>query len=202
VSKRRAEILALSAELFARRGFANVTVDEIGDAAGVSGPALYHHFAGKEALLGEMLVDVSRYLLDGGRRIVDDHGAEPPQAVLDALVRFHVDFAITRRSLITVHFREFVHAAPADRAMVRGLQGRYIALWVDVLQRCHPALDRRSAEAAVHATFGMLNSTPFSSRVAAVPIAELLRAMALRALDVDQHGSQRSVKGLAESTAG
>jgi AcrR family transcriptional regulator len=199
VSRRRAEILALSADLFASRGYANVTVDEIGDAAGVSGPALYHHFAGKEALLGEMLVDISRYLLDGGRRIVDGGGAEPPHAVLDALVRFHVDFAITRRSLITVHFREFVHATPTDQATVRALQGRYIALWTDVLQRCHPALDRRTAEATVHATFGMLNSTPFSSRVAAAPMAELLHSMALRSLDVEPAVSRRSQRSVQRS---
>ena len=40
MSKRRQELLAIAAELFAARGFANVTVDDIGDAAGVSGPAL------------------------------------------------------------------------------------------------------------------------------------------------------------------
>ena len=65
MSKRRQELLSIAAELFAARGFANVTVDDLGDAAGVSGPALYHHFSGKEALLGEMLVDISEYLLEG-----------------------------------------------------------------------------------------------------------------------------------------
>lgn len=184
MSKRRAEILDISADLFARRGYANVTVDEIGDAAGVSGPALYHHFTSKEALLGEMLVDISRHLLESGRRIVAAGGAESPRAAIDALVRFHVDFAITRRSLITVHFREFIHAAADDQARVRDLQGRYIAIWTDALQRCHPALDRRTAEAAVHATFGMLNSTPFSRRLPAGPMADLLRSMSLRSLSV------------------
>ena len=67
MSRRRQELLKIAADLFADRWFANVTVDDIGEAAGVSGPALYHHFAGKEALLGEMLVGISQYLLDGGR---------------------------------------------------------------------------------------------------------------------------------------
>src|SRR5690606_17721877 len=43
-SRRREELLAVAANLFAARGFTNVTVDDIGAAAGVSGPALYHHF--------------------------------------------------------------------------------------------------------------------------------------------------------------
>ena len=93
MSKRRQELLSIAAELFAARGFANVTVDEIGDAAGVSGPALYHHFSGKEALLGEMLIDISEYLLDGGRAVVAAGGDD----VLERLVRFHAEFAVHDR---------------------------------------------------------------------------------------------------------
>ena len=64
---RRQELLAIAAEQFATRGYHNVTVDDIGAAAGVTGPALYHHFTGKEQLLGEMLIAISQHLLDGGR---------------------------------------------------------------------------------------------------------------------------------------
>jgi AcrR family transcriptional regulator len=178
MSTRRAELLAIAADLFAERGFANVTVDDIGAAAGVSGPALYHHFAGKEALLGEMLVDISEYLLSGGRRIVE-HADQP---VLDRLVRFHAEFAVERRSLITVHFRDLVHASDADQAKVRGLQSRYVALWADALRAESPGLDRRAAHAAVHATFGLLNSTPFSGRLPRPAMLAMLTAMAGQAL--------------------
>lgn len=179
MSSRRAELLAIAADLFAERGFANVTVDDIGAAAGVSGPALYHHFAGKEALLGEMLVDISEYLLAGGRRITEEPDDEP---VLDRLVRFHAEFAVERRSLITVHFRDLVHASDADQAKVRGLQSRYVALWTDALRAESPGLDRRSAHAAVHATFGLLNSTPFSGRLPRPAMLAMLTAMAGQAL--------------------
>jgi hypothetical protein len=50
----------------------------------------------------------------------------------------------------------------------------------------------------VHATFGLINSTPFSSRLAAADMVELLSAMALDALDAVTalaHG------GAARSTA-
>jgi AcrR family transcriptional regulator len=104
---RRAELVSIAASLFAERGFANVTVDELGAAAGVSGPALYHHFDGKEALLGEMLVGISRSLLDRGLAIVD---AARGETALDELIDMHVDFALDDRALITVHFRELVHA--------------------------------------------------------------------------------------------
>lgn len=179
MSKRRQELLAIAAELFAARGFANVTVDDLGDAAGVSGPALYHHFSGKEALLGEMLVDISEYLLEGGRDVVALGG----DGVLERLVRFHAEFAVHDRALITVHFRDLVHATEADQQRVRQLQSRYALLWAEELRRRQPALEARTAQAAVHATFGLINSTPFSSRLAAADMVELLSAMALDALD-------------------
>lgn len=174
MSARRQEILKIAADLFAERGFANVTVDDIGDAAGVSGPALYHHFAGKEALLGEMLVGISEYLLEGGRRVAD---RSPTDAVLGELVRFHAAFAVDDRSLITVQFRDLVHASDEARAQVRRLQANYVALWVAALRATSPQLDRREAHAVVHAVFGLLNSTPFSNRLPRAGMLRLLEDM-------------------------
>ncbi len=72
-AERRRALLAAAARLFAERGFDGVTLEEIGAAAGVSGPAVYRHVAGKQALLGAILVDVSERLLRGGREV-----AAPP----------------------------------------------------------------------------------------------------------------------------
>jgi AcrR family transcriptional regulator len=66
---RREEILTAAAALFARRGFHGVSIDDIGSAVGMSGPGIYRHFPGKEAVLSQMLLDISQRLLDeGGRR--------------------------------------------------------------------------------------------------------------------------------------
>lgn len=177
MTRRRDELLAIAADLFAERGYANVTVDDIGEAAGVSGPALYHHFAGKEALLGEMLIGISEHLLDGGRRVA----AESDRPLAD-LIAFHVEFAVDDRSLITVHFRDLVHASDADRSKVRSLQARYVGVWTDVLAHDRPALGRRQAQAAVHAVLGLINSTPFSTRLPRAEMVRLLTVMAAAAV--------------------
>jgi len=176
---RRAELVSIAASLFADRGFANVTVDELGAAAGVSGPALYHHFDGKEALLGEMLVGISRSLLDRGLAIVD---AARGETALDELIDMHVDFALDDRALITVHFRELVHATDTDRKKVRDLQNAYIDLWVAALRAEHPALEDKIARARVQVAFGLMNSTPYSARVRREDMAQLLRSMTRAAL--------------------
>ena len=64
---RRAVILSTAAGLFARHGFHGVSIDDLGRALGVTGPALYRHFRNKEALLAEMLLDISQRLLSEGQ---------------------------------------------------------------------------------------------------------------------------------------
>lgn len=172
---RRQQILDVAAELFAARGFYGVTVDDLGAAVGVSGPALYHHFDSKEVLLGEMLVSISEYLLGGGHRAVAT--AASPSAALDALLAFHIDFALDRTSLITVHVRELVHAPDAQLKRIRSLQTEYAEMWVDVLLELNPALDRKLARSATHAVFGLLNSTPHSARAGREAMVQLLFRM-------------------------
>jgi len=67
VPSRREQILDTAARLFAERGFHGVSVVELGAACGISGPALYKHFESKDAMLAEMLVEISEELLRVGR---------------------------------------------------------------------------------------------------------------------------------------
>jgi hypothetical protein len=66
---------------------------------------------------------------------------------------------------------------------VRILQRAYVELWVTQLLERRPWMKPARARAAVHATFGLLNSTPRSSHLPEHQMAELLRVMALGALD-------------------
>src|SRR2546421_230925 len=78
---RRDEILEIAVGLFASRGYHGVSMDDIGAAAGVTGPALYHHFAGKEAMLAAALIPVSEQLLAGGRAPIAEYADQPPAAL-------------------------------------------------------------------------------------------------------------------------
>ncbi|MFF3763022.1 TetR/AcrR family transcriptional regulator [Streptomyces sp. NPDC001922] len=182
---RRDQILGEAARLFAERGFHGVGVDEIGAAVGISGPGLYRHFAGKDAMLAELLVGISERLLTGGKRRVAET-AGPPGAVLDALIEGHIDFALDDRPLIVLHDRELDRLRDSDRKLVRQLQRQYVELWVAVVREIHPGAPEAEARSAVHAVFGLLNSTPHLSRPATLPgreaTAALLHRLALGAL--------------------
>lgn len=177
-SPRRQQILAAAAALFARRGFHGVSVDDLGAAAGVSGPALYRHFRSKEAILAELLVGVSERLLDGGRLRVQS--AADPRAALVALVEWHVEFALDNADVISVQTRDLASLPAPERRRVRALQQRYVGVWADVVADV-TGCDPETAVAAAHATFGLINSTPHSARLPRHEMAALLRAMAVAA---------------------
>ena len=178
---RREEIVTAAAGLFARRGFHGVSIDDLGAAVGMSGPGIYRHFPGKEAVLSEMLLDISGRLLEEGSRQAIE-AADAPSA-LEALLRWHVDFALGQPDLITVHTRELSNVPEPARRQIRRLQRLYVEEWVTVLSEMFPLASQARLRTAVHAMFGLLNSTPHSAvELPAESMAELLFAMARAAL--------------------
>ena len=93
-SDRRLQLLSAAERLFAERGFLAVRLEDIGAAAGVSGPAIYRHFPNKESLLVELLVGISTRLLAGARQVQTD--STDAAAALDGLIDFHLDFVLQR----------------------------------------------------------------------------------------------------------
>jgi len=60
-------------ELFGRRGFEAVSVDDIASAARVTRGAFYHHFESKEALFESVFVEVQSTLVDHVRAAARQH---------------------------------------------------------------------------------------------------------------------------------
>ncbi|WP_052207502.1 TetR/AcrR family transcriptional regulator [Sinomonas humi] len=190
---RRQALLDAAAALFAAQGFAGVSLDDLGAAVGVSGPAIYRHFSGKQAVLGALLVGVSEELLTGGSRaagLAPGGEADDGGTSLRALVAFHVDFALSKPDVIRVQDRDFTSLSPEDQNAVRTLQLAYVDVWVEALRRLQPEASRAELRLRAQAVFGLINSTPHSvgrtrrdgGRVPAAPARKLLESMALAAL--------------------
>ena len=182
---RRQALLSAAAELFAVDGFNRVSLEDLGAAAGVSGPAVYRHFSGKQAVLGALLLSVSQDLLDGGRRVIAD--SDGAAVALRRLVEFHVVFALSTPDVIRVQDQDFSNLADDDQADVRTLQRNYVELWVEVLAGLHTDTEAAELRMRAHATFGLINSTPHSvrshgRRIAVKRARPLLQSMALAAL--------------------
>ncbi|WP_067493945.1 TetR/AcrR family transcriptional regulator [Actinoplanes sp. TFC3] len=179
---RRDEILEIAVGLFASRGYHGVSMDDIGSAAGVTGPALYHHFAGKEAMLVAALIPVSESLLHGGKERVGRH-RDDAQAALTDLIDFHVEFALANPAVIALHLHELDRLPEEPRRQIRRLQRLYVEEWVGVLATLRPELDSGEARVLAHSAFGLMNSTPFlGGEVDRERRAALLREATVHAL--------------------
>ncbi|BBE22295.1 putative transcriptional regulator, TetR family protein [Arthrobacter sp. MN05-02] len=160
-ASRRAALLVAAAQLFADRGYNGVSIEDLGAAAGVSGPAVYRHFTGKPSVLSALLTGVSEDLLEGGRAVAE--GASSPEEALRGLIRFQVDFALANANVIRVQDRDLGSLPHDDERNVRSLQRNYVQVWVDELGGFLPEADRSLLRRKVHAVFGLINSTPHTA---------------------------------------
>ncbi|HEY4409425.1 MAG TPA: TetR/AcrR family transcriptional regulator [Acidimicrobiia bacterium] len=180
-SVRRQELIAAAARLFASRGYYAVTVDDIGEALGLSGPALYRHFPSKEALLVAVFDQVIENQRDQIRGVLGE--ASDPPAALEAMVRLHVKFAVEQRENMAVWRQEFHHLPDADSWRLRRAQRLYVEEWVHVIHELRPELNDAGVRALVHGVLGLLQSpSDFQSGLADEGVINLLMSMAVAAV--------------------
>lgn len=179
-AQRRARYLSAAGRLFAERGYRAVSIEELGAAVGVSGPALYNHFASKEDMLIELLTAASERLLDGFERTVGENASD--LETLRNLIDFHLDFALTERDVIRMQDRELANLPPEANHRVRQLQRRYVDGWQQIVARLRPDLSPPDLEVRMHALFGVLNSTPYSDRIEHTDVRSVLSDAALAML--------------------
>lgn len=181
-SARRKELISVAANLFASRGYYAVTVDDIGDAVGLTGPALYRHFSSKEALLVAVFDQVVEQLTNRLHELLSQ--TPDPATALRAIVRLHVEFAIEQRENVAVWRQEFQNLPETDRWRLRRAQRLYVEEWVHLVHELRPEFSDTEVRAAVHAAIGLLQSpSDFQSGLPAEGVTSLLMSMALAALE-------------------
>lgn len=187
---RREQLLEAAAHLFADRGFHAVGIDDIGAAAGISGPGVYRHFPSKAALLESLCDRAMTRMLDGAQAIVSAAGS--PSDAIDGLVELHVAFGVQERALISVWVREMRALSDDVRRSLRRRMRSYEQLWQGVLAPLRDDLAADEVAVVVGSTLAMLNGTAFTTpSVPADRHEALLRRMALSALLTRRAPSRR-----------
>ena len=194
---RREAIVAAAAELFAENGYAAVGMDDIGAAAGVTGPAIYRHFEAKAAVLTEVFdriistvdteSDPNDDPLPGSDGLADadaDADANPARRLRRQVERYAA--AVSRqRQLMAVFVREVHHLPPDHRDRLRDRQRALVGRWRRLLAGAHPDWSTEEIRTAVHGAFGMLNTVgTFESPLANDELADVLADLAMAALQL------------------
>jgi AcrR family transcriptional regulator len=147
---RRQQLLEIAGELFAQQGFAGTGVDEIGEAAGLTGPALYRHFANKQAILDALVVESMQRLVRSAEAVAQPEG--DAEKWLDALIKVRLDFAFgpDRYSFVIIRSERDNISRTALRK-IAAMEERYLADWLRVVTSLRPKVRTNVIRQAIHA---------------------------------------------------
>ena len=85
-ARRRRQLLEVALRVFAEQGFYVTSMSDIADAAGVTKPVLYQHFASKRELYGQILAEVGNQLQEAivSHTVIDHIRTAPEEALVTA----------------------------------------------------------------------------------------------------------------------
>lgn len=110
---RREKLLWIAAKLFLTKGYSATSVDEIAEAAGTTGPALYRLFDSKQDILEQICLAGMEMREAGVQRAVNQNYDDPHDTLRD-LVRARIDFAFGRWGYqVPITMAEAKHLSPA-----------------------------------------------------------------------------------------
>ena len=116
------KIRAEAQRLFARHGFAAVSMRQIAAAVGVQAGALYLYTPDKEALLVDLLKTHMDELIAAWRTIPKSND---PTARLEEFVRFHIRFNLERAEAVFLSYMELRNLSPENFAVIEDLRKTY-----------------------------------------------------------------------------
>lgn len=163
---RAAKVLAAARRLFYERGFHAVTVDEIGEAAGATGAALYRYFASKEELLSTLFDEAQDRMLVAIPDATDD-----PLEDVRTLVDRNLRITLEQRELGSIWAHEHRALSPEHTRRLDRRSRQFVDQWVVCLGRAFP--DRSDVDLYVAATAAIGTTTSLVARPGrVVPVRE------------------------------
>src|SRR3954453_1157319 len=141
---RKAQLAAVAAELFRARGFPGVGIKDIADAAGVTGPALNRHFAGKEAVLAYVVLSGFEDLEAATAEALSD--SVSPADQLESLLTRLATQAVERREIAALWRWEGRPLPKEDQREIPRRSTLALTAWSKALQFRRPELPTEDAE--------------------------------------------------------
>jgi AcrR family transcriptional regulator len=181
-ASRREEVLAAAIELFARRGYAAVRMEDVGAAAGITGPSVYQHFAGKADLLMAALNRGAEWLQLGLARAFA--AARTQSEALPLVVRSYVEFMLQHTDLMSVLLTETIYLPDEERHVLRRTQHEYVAEWVRLVVAVRPQLTPAEARFLVQGALGLINDNVHGDARRRADLDEILVCLGLEVLGV------------------
>lgn len=141
-------------ELFAKHGFAAVSMRQIAKEVGVQAGALYNYTPDKQSLLFDLMQSHMTELLDA----MPQNAADDPQQRLEDFVRFHIAFHHERPNAVFIAYMELRNLNERNFAIIENLRGKYEGRLQGIFQdgQSTGAWQVRDAKIATYAVIAML----------------------------------------------
>jgi TetR/AcrR family transcriptional regulator, cholesterol catabolism regulator len=159
--RKRREVIATAAELFARRGYQETSMSDLTEATGLAAGGLYHYIASKDELLISICDELLDPLLARAEEILAAT-ARPERQLRELLHAWLAHIASHRdHMLVFAQERHVIEREPQWRR-VRAQRKQFEQLLDGVLARGERAGAWRFEDRgfALHALLGMVNYTP------------------------------------------
>lgn len=119
-------------KLFARYGYAAVSIRQIATEVGVQPGALYNHFPTKQHILKDLMLSHMSNLFAAWEK--DKADRSPEQDPLDAFVRFHIRYHLERADEVFIAYMELRNLEPDNFAEIEAARRRYEAILTAILE--------------------------------------------------------------------
>ena len=174
--------------LFARHGYAAVSMREIAGEVGVGAGALYNHFATKQDLLNELMIGHMTDLLAAWEADPASTDNTDPIIALEAFTRFHIRFHRSKADEVFVSYMELRSLEPPNFHRIEKMRGMYESRLAAILERgaqagaFHAPEPKIAAMALIGLLTGVTSWYRQGGRLSASEIEELYVDMVARAV--------------------
>ncbi|MEV4176803.1 TetR/AcrR family transcriptional regulator [Nonomuraea sp. NPDC049709] len=172
---RRERLLAEAIRLFHERGYHQVSISDIGQAAGINASSVYTHFASKAELLSAAYYRATSRVEHTTAAALAD--ASTPAQALSRLIDAYVEITFDQADLAAVYVSESENLAPADLRRLRAAQRRHVDTWIGLVSELRPGEGAAELRFRTHAA---LNIVTDLARTAGPSVTEARTAALLR----------------------
>lgn len=161
---RRVQLVQIAAKIFAEEGYTETSMERISKQAGMTGPALYRHFASKQDILDTICVEALEQALKNALRIQAEENRNAQEA-LRKLLRSRLEHVFgPGGSSDFLVARQKAHLSKPALERISAIQEKIRAICESWLREIKPESSPPNIEIALFAAWNMITYTVWRSK--------------------------------------
>jgi len=132
LSKKEA-IKNAAAQLFRKQGYNGTYLSEIARLVGIQAPSIYNHFASKQELLRDLLLQVAHLFTKGMEEIVTANMSAEEK--LKRLIALHVRLTVEQTDAVALIAGEWIHLEEPTKSIYLKSRSQYEKQFKEIIER-------------------------------------------------------------------